>query len=45
MKYAIDPTEVVPVLTAIEGKTETFPSVGPLCIPHPLTLRYLFRKK
>lgn len=45
MKYAIDLTEVVPVLTAVEGKSEIFPSPDPLCIPHTLTLRYSFRKK
>lgn len=37
-KYIVDSTEVVPVLIAVEGKSEKFPSSGLLCFLQTLTL-------
>lgn len=41
-KYIVDSTEAVPVLIAVEGKSENFPSSAPLCFPQTLTLLYSF---
>ena len=43
-KYIVDSTEVVPVLIAVEGKSEKFPFSGHLCFPQTLTLIYSFWK-
>lgn len=44
-KYIIDSTEAVPVLIALEVKSENFPSSAPLCFTKTLTLTYSFWKK
>lgn len=44
-KYIVDSTEAIPVLIAVEGKRENFPSSGPVCFPQTLTLTYSFWKK